>query len=112
MISNTKKKNYDFGSGWDYSALSHYAKNKGGPERLVEELIQTGKDQMLPWAAFTGIVCFGSGVLFQKLIAYSKKKKAVKDFTSEAVKMGLINGIEEYDITHSGTVINEKTENE
>ena len=72
------------------------AKVYGGPENLVNTLINSGKIKMLPWvgAAFVG------GIIVDKGVGYLKEKKKQHDAEVEAAKQALIQGINEYDITH------------
>ena len=44
---------------WDYAELSKLAKANGGPEKLVDSLINSGKTKMFTWigaAALGGVV--------------------------------------------------------
>lgn len=34
---------------WDYAELSKMAKANGGPEKLMDVLINSGKRKMFPW---------------------------------------------------------------
>lgn len=86
---------------WDYAELSKAAKEAGGPEKLMDLLIESGKDaghkEMLPVVA----IALGIGALgyagINKLVKFFKKKKKI---SPEAAKAELIKGIEEYDAAH------------
>lgn len=81
---------------WDYANLSKLAKENGGPEELVNKLVNSGKLQMLPWV----FVSFGCGVAAAKLVQYFKKIKAKSAAELEDAKQEVIRGIKEYDATH------------
>ena len=78
---------------WDYAELSRSAKQYGGPEKLINKFVKTGRWQMVP---FVGIA-FVSGVVAPKVISYlsDKRKTSKKEF--EATKKELVQGINEYD---------------
>ena len=86
---------------WNYARLSRLAKAYGGPERLVNLLLDAGvkkgvvrgRLQMLP-AVLLGI---GIGVGIKWL--WDKHK--AKDKELEIVKQQLIDGINEYDSMHA-----------
>ena len=90
--------------GWDYAELSRAAKEAGGPEKLMDLLIGSGKDagnkEMLPIVG----IALGIGALgyagISKLVKFFKKKKEITPETVEAAKAELIKGIEEYDANH------------
>ena len=87
---------------WDYAELSKAAKEAGGPEKLMDLLIESGKDaghkEMLPVVA----IALGIGALgyagINKLVKFFKKK--ISPEAVEAAKAELIKGIEEYDAAH------------
>lgn len=89
---------------WDYAELSKAAKEAGGPEKLMDLLIESGKDtghkEMLPVVG----LAFGIGVLgyagVSKLVEFFRKKKNVSPEAAEAAKAELIKGIKEYDAAH------------
>lgn len=82
---------------WNYAELSKLAKANGGPERLVELLVNSGKKKMIPAVgiAVLGGVALTLGV--QKLIAYFAKLKGESDKLVEEAKQEIIQGIKEYD---------------
>ena len=82
---------------WNYAELSKMAKENGGPEKLVEILINSGKKQMVPWlgAAVAGGVALT--VATQQVIKYFSEKKAQSDIAVEEAKQELIQGIKNYD---------------
>ena len=81
---------------WDYAELSKAAKAAGGPEALVEQLIEASKKsarlEMLPWVgvAVAGASALTAGVI--KLYDFFKKKKAASEAEIEAAKTEIING--------------------
>ena len=78
---------------WDYANLSKLAKANGGPEELVDKLINSGKLQMLPWIG----VAFGCGIVATKLVQHFKKLKDKSAAELEAAKQEVIQGIKDYD---------------
>ena len=97
---------------WDYAELSKAAKAAGGPEKLIEALIEAGKNagkkEMLPAVIIAlflgGLVTIG----IQKLIQVFSKEKALPQSEIEAIKAEPIQGIKEYDAEHED--IDEHTE--
>lgn len=82
--------------GWNYAELSKLASECGGPEKLVEVLVNSGKKQMMPWV---GVAIAGGALLtvgVQKVINYFADKK-ISDEEVELAKQELIQGIKEYD---------------
>lgn len=86
---------------WNYANLSKLAKANGGPEALVDKLVNSGKLQMLPWIG----IAFGCGIAAPKLVQHIKRLKAKSTAELEAAKQEVIQGIKEYDAAH-----NEETE--
>lgn len=78
---------------WNYAKLSHMAKETGGPEKLVEVLVNSGKLKMVPWLG----VAFAGGIVFTKGAEYLAKKKQEHDDKVEAAKQELIQGIKDYE---------------
>lgn len=85
---------------WNYAKLSKLARSCGGPERLVEKLIDSGvkkgRLQMLP----VTIVAFLIGIAIGPIVEYFKKKRAQSDRALEEAKAELIQGIKDYDAEH------------
>ena len=83
--------------GWDYAELSKMAKANGGPEKLVNSLVKSGKIKMMPWvgAALVGGVMATLGI--QKTIKYLTDKKEKSNAEFEIAKQELIQGIKDYD---------------
>lgn len=90
---------------WDYAELSKLAKENGGPEKLIEQLIEsgveTGTKKTLPWVgvALAGGVALTLGV--QKLVEHFKSKKSLSEEEIQLAKEELIQGIKEYDAIHN-----------
>ena len=90
---------------WDYAELSKAAKEAGGPEKLMDLLIESGKNtghkEMLPVVG----IALGIGALgyagISKLVKFFKEKKDISPEAVEAAKAELIKGIEEYDAAQS-----------
>ncbi len=82
---------------WDYAELSKMAKESGGPEKLVELLVESGKKEVLPWVgvAFAGGVALTACV--QKAIKYFSEKSKISAAEVAAAKQELIQGIKDYD---------------
>lgn len=93
---------------WNYAELSKLAKENGGPEALVEKLVQSGIDQgisegknsMAPVIVVaTGIaLAAGAGITvgIQKIIEHFNKQKYSQE-EIEKTKEEIIQGIKEYD---------------
>lgn len=88
---------------WDYAELSKAAKAAGGPEALTELLIQSGKNQMVPWVAFFSAVSIGTGICVTKAIEFFRNRKKISEQDVKLAKQEIIRGINEYDATHSET---------
>lgn len=88
---------------WNYAELSKLAKSNGGPEKLVDLLVNSGKKKMVPivGAAVLGGVALTLGV--QKLIAHFSKLKEESTKSVEAAKLEIIQGIKEYDAEQEKT---------
>ena len=89
---------------WDYAELSKAAKEAGGPEQLMDLLIESGKEighkEMLPLVGIAlGLGALGYA-LINKLVKFLKKKEEISPEAVEAAKEELIKGIEEYDAAH------------
>lgn len=94
---------------WDYAELSKLAKVNGGPEKLIDILIEHGKEigekagesktlRRVGILLTAGLVV-GAGIY--KLIDYFSKKKAISPAEVEAAKKELIQGINDYDAAHA-----------
>lgn len=85
---------------WNYAELSKLAKSNGGPEKLVDLLVNSGKKSMIPYiglaAIFGSILTVGS----QKVIKYFNTKKLKSDTELSAAKQEIIQGIRDYDSQH------------
>ena len=114
---------------WDYAALSHEAKECGGPAALmnliegrgfqegfgvgVEAGIKQGRIQMIP---ITLLVLAGSVAITvavqnrAKIVSfYETKFRKISKEECEAAKEALIQGIKEYDESHPETEMAEHT---
>jgi len=82
---------------WNYAELSKLAKENGGPEKLVEILVDSGKKSVYPWlgVSFAGGIALTIGV--QKVVRYFKEQHSVSPKAVEAAKRELIQGIKDYD---------------
>lgn len=86
---------------WDYAQLSKAAKKAGGPENLMNMLIESGKDaghkEMLPLVGIAaGIGALGYAGI-SRLVKFFKKKTRISPEAVEEAKAELIKGIEDYD---------------
>ncbi len=86
---------------WDYAELSKMAKANGGPEKLVDLLINSGKRKMFPWLGVAAAVGVATTVVVQKAYKYLSDKKAESNTEMELAKQELIQGIKDYDATHA-----------
>lgn len=91
---------------WDYAELSHAAKEAGGPEKLVDTIIdmakKSGRKEMIPVVAVSSVLSVVAGILI------GKKSQIKKEQELEKLKEELIDGINDYDKNHQDT--NEKQE--
>lgn len=85
---------------WNYAELSKAAKENGGPEKLVEMLIDSGKKSMVPWLGVALAGGVGLTIGIQKIVQYLKEKSMQSKSAVEAAKAELIKGINDYDATH------------
>ncbi len=95
---------------WNYAELSSEAKKAGGPEALMEILIQSGRDDMKPVVVLAGLIGAGLGVCVTTIICSLKQKCKDRQKAVEQAKKQLIQGIEEYDREYKR--IHRKTEKE
>ena len=86
---------------WDYAELSKMAKANGGPEKLVNLLINSGKSKMFPWLGAAVAIGAATTVVVQKVYKYLSDKKAKSDTEVELAKQELIQGIKDYDAAHA-----------
>ena len=84
---------------WDYALLSERAKAVGGPEKLVEQLVEEGRQLGIKqtWTKVgigTGIAVGVATIIYTIANMVAKKKKKAE---IEKLKAELIEGIKEYD---------------
>lgn len=84
---------------WDYAELSKLAKANGGPEKLVNILIASGKRKMFPWLGAALCVGAVTTISFQNAYKHLSKKKAESEAALEIAKKKLVQGIKDYDAT-------------
>jgi len=100
---------------WDYAKLSKAAKEAGGPEKLMDLLVESGRQkghkEMAPIiiGAITLALFVGGGAT--SLINNFKKKRISKQGV-ESAKKELIQGIKTYDNTHFQSGIQDDTSKE
>ena len=101
---------------WDYAELSKAAKAFGGPEKLVEHIVdvskKSGRIEMIPVAVGSGVGFFIIGVAVDKAVNYFKAKKDASQKELEATKAELIKGIKDYDTKHPEVVVSETPDSE
>lgn len=92
---------------WNYAILSHMAKANGGPEVLVEKLINSGvvkgRKSMLPILAGASAMSFLVGAIIRPYGDKLMHKLFKNEYSPEEIedaKKELIEGIKEYDKTH------------
>ena len=99
---------------WDYAELSKAAKEVGGPEKLMDLLIESGKDtghkEMLPVVGIAFVIGAWGYAGISKLVRFFKKKKKISPEAIEAAKAELIKGIKEYEADNPEGSISEETE--
>ena len=83
---------------WNYAELSKMAKASGGPEKLMELLINSGKRKMYPWIGVAFGAGFAAAAAAYKVYKYLSDKES--DTEIELAKQELIQGIKDYDATH------------
>ena len=85
---------------WTYAKLSKLAHSCGGPENLVEKLINSGvkrgRIQMIPIVVLALLI----GLSIKPLIEYLKNKFSQSNAEFEKAKAELIQGIKDYDAAH------------
>lgn len=87
--------------GWNYAELSKSAKEVGGPEKLMDILVEsgkvTGRKEMLPIVG----IALGIGALgyagIKKFANYFNQKAKVSPEAVQLAKEELIQGIKDYD---------------
>ena len=82
---------------WDYAELSKMAKANGGPEKLIDVLINSGKKEIFPWLGVAAAVGAVTTIAVQKVYKYLSDRKAKSDIELELAKQELIQGIKDYD---------------
>lgn len=85
---------------WNYAELSKLAKSNGGPEKLVDLLVNSGKKSMFPYIGLAAILGSILTVGSQKAIKYFNTKKLQSDSEITAAKQEIIQGIRDYDSQH------------
>ena len=86
---------------WNYAELSKAAKENGGPEKLVEMLVDSGKKSMMPWLGVALASGVGLAIGNQRIVQHLKEKSLPSKSAVEAAKAELIKGINDYDATHA-----------
>lgn len=92
---------------WNYADLSKTAKNCGGPEELVDRLVNTGiaqgRESMYPivgLALVVGALAWEGGKALWKRF-YNKGVKSCSEIDIQATRDELIQGIKDYDSKQS-----------
>lgn len=101
---------------WNYAELSQKAKAVGGPEKLVETLIesgkQTGRGEMIPWFFVTAVSASVATWGITKMVSIVRKKKVISVEEAKEARETLIKGIKNYDEINNSIERNETLENE
>lgn len=93
---------------WNYAELSTMAKANGGPEALVEALVQSGvsqgKESMYPVVAgalVIGAAIWEGGKYLRKKLSMKETKNLSED-DIQMIKKEVIEGIQKYDADKEG----------
>ncbi len=82
---------------WNYAKLSKMAKAVGGPEKLIQIIVDSGvKKGRLQMLALLPIAVF-AGFAIYPLFQYFKQKRKISHAALESAKQELIQGINSYD---------------
>ena len=92
---------------WDYAELSKMASENGGPAKLVDTLVEsgrlegvkTGRKEMIPFILLAALGVWG----YDKYKDWKNNKKKEDNQKAEDAKRELIDGINEYDANHIDT---------
>lgn len=95
---------------WDYAQLSKMAKENGGPEKLVEMFINSGRKDMIPWIGIALAGGVTATLTIQKAIKFFKEKRKQSQFKLDQARQEFIQEIEKYN--ESQLALNEETEEE
>lgn len=95
---------------WDYADLAKDAKSAGGPEAYTDLLVQSGRDQMIPWIVGAGAVGTAGGILITKIVGYFKKRKNIYAQAVECAKQETIEGINQYNTENNNDSSDEISE--
>ena len=89
---------------WDYAELSKAAKAAGGPEKLMDLISETsrqeGREEMAPLVVAALAVGAVASWGITKLVDFFKGKKKATPKEIEAAKAEIIQGIKDYDASH------------
>ena len=82
---------------WNYAELSKAAKEAGGPEALMDVLVDSGRKSGRKDMAPLVLIALAAGAGIMKAIDYFTEKKKESTKKVEAAKEELIQGIKDYD---------------
>ena len=82
---------------WNYTELSKAAKESGGDEQLVDNLISEDKAEMLPVVGLAFLAGSAITVGVQKAVRYYQNKRVETKQRADDARAELIQGIKEYD---------------
>ncbi|MBQ2759725.1 MAG: hypothetical protein IJE93_08155 [Clostridia bacterium] len=82
---------------WDYAKLSQLAKEHGGPENLINDIIKFGKIEMLPWIGVAAVAGSAATIFGKKAYLFAKEKYQEYKIKMELAKNELVEGVNEYD---------------
>jgi hypothetical protein len=94
---------------WDYSDMSKAAKAAGGPEAFVNMLEEEsrklgrseGHSDMVPVVIAASAIAIGIERGIVALVNHFRKKRLESERAVEEAKEEIVNGIKEYDASHS-----------
>ena len=89
---------------WNYAELSKAASKAGGPEKLMNVIMEAGKKtghkEMMPVVAVAAVLGALGYAGVQKVVGHFKQKEKESAEAVQAAKEELIQGIKDYDTAH------------
>lgn len=96
---------------WDYADLSKLAKESGGPELLLNTIMESGRKkgraEMVPWLLGTFAVGCVFCSAYNKIISNFRKQRQENQRAVDTARAEIIQGIKAYDAEQD--LINKKS---